>query len=207
VAVPADRQPRNTIVLDLSHLPDLPPGGRGQAPLFVLSPAGGGALDHPRAPRSDGLKLRGRHSVEEDLANGGSVLSNGLFREAPPFPRQPDTCPPPRGTALDPVDQAAGLHPGKLMRHPALIPVQRAGQLDDAHFPRSRAAQGDEHAELRLGNAESALQTPLNLKHQLTLGAHPPVPEFPVIRGELPGDFGHPVMLAEAVDLATHHSR
>ena len=42
VAVPADRQPRNTIVLDLSHLPDLPPGGRGQAPLFVLSPAGDG---------------------------------------------------------------------------------------------------------------------------------------------------------------------
>ena len=42
VAVPADRQPRNTIVLDLSHLSDLPPGGRDQAPLFVLSPAGDG---------------------------------------------------------------------------------------------------------------------------------------------------------------------
>jgi hypothetical protein len=41
VAVPADRQPRNTIVLDLSHLPDPLPGGRDRAPLFVLSPAGG----------------------------------------------------------------------------------------------------------------------------------------------------------------------
>src|SRR5260370_21578479 len=42
VAVPADRQPRNTIVLDFSHLADSFPGGYGQAPLFVLSPAGGG---------------------------------------------------------------------------------------------------------------------------------------------------------------------
>jgi hypothetical protein len=42
VAVPADRQPRNTIVLDLSHLSDPLPGGRDRAPLFVLSPAGGG---------------------------------------------------------------------------------------------------------------------------------------------------------------------
>jgi hypothetical protein len=42
VAVPADRQPRNTIVLDFSHLADSFPGGYDQAPLFVLSPAGGG---------------------------------------------------------------------------------------------------------------------------------------------------------------------
>jgi hypothetical protein len=38
VAVPADRQPRNTIVLDFSHLPDSLPGGGDQAPLFVLTP-------------------------------------------------------------------------------------------------------------------------------------------------------------------------
>jgi hypothetical protein len=38
VAVPADRQPRNTIVLDLSHLADSLPDGNDQAPLFVLSP-------------------------------------------------------------------------------------------------------------------------------------------------------------------------
>lgn len=42
VPVPADRQPRNTIVLDLSNLADSFRGGHGQAPLFVLAPAGGG---------------------------------------------------------------------------------------------------------------------------------------------------------------------
>jgi hypothetical protein len=42
VAVPADRLPRNTIVLDLSHLADSLPRGYDQAPLFVLSPAAGG---------------------------------------------------------------------------------------------------------------------------------------------------------------------
>jgi hypothetical protein len=42
VIVPADRQPRNTIVLDFSNLADSFPGGCDQAPLFVLSPAGGG---------------------------------------------------------------------------------------------------------------------------------------------------------------------
>lgn len=42
VAVPADSQPRNTVVLNLSSLADSFPGGDGQAPLFVLSPAEGG---------------------------------------------------------------------------------------------------------------------------------------------------------------------
>jgi hypothetical protein len=42
VAVPADRQPRNTVVLDFSSLADSFPGGYDQAPLFVLSPAEGG---------------------------------------------------------------------------------------------------------------------------------------------------------------------
>jgi len=42
VAVPADRQPRNTVVLDFSSLADSFPGGHDRAPLFVLSPAEGG---------------------------------------------------------------------------------------------------------------------------------------------------------------------
>jgi hypothetical protein len=42
VAVPADRQPRNTVVLDFSSLADSLPGGHHQAPLFVLTPAAGG---------------------------------------------------------------------------------------------------------------------------------------------------------------------
>jgi hypothetical protein len=39
VAVPADGQPRNTVVLDFSSLADAFPRGYDQAPLFVLSPA------------------------------------------------------------------------------------------------------------------------------------------------------------------------
>jgi hypothetical protein len=42
VVVPADRWSRNTIVLDFSQLAASVPGGCGQAPLFVLSPVGGG---------------------------------------------------------------------------------------------------------------------------------------------------------------------
>ncbi|MBL7551944.1 hypothetical protein I6A60_29395 [Frankia sp. AgB1.9] len=42
VAVPTGRQPRNTILLDLSRLADSLPDGCDQAPLFVLSPAEGG---------------------------------------------------------------------------------------------------------------------------------------------------------------------
>jgi len=42
VAVPADRRPRNTIVLDFSGLADSFPGAYDQAPLFVLSPAEAG---------------------------------------------------------------------------------------------------------------------------------------------------------------------
>jgi hypothetical protein len=38
VAVPADRQPRNTIVLDFSHVANSFPVGGDQAPLFILSP-------------------------------------------------------------------------------------------------------------------------------------------------------------------------
>lgn len=39
VAVAADSQPRNTVVLDVSHLTDSFLGGYDQAPLFVLAPA------------------------------------------------------------------------------------------------------------------------------------------------------------------------
>src|SRR6185437_6421259 len=59
--------------------------------------------------------------------------------------------------------------------------------IRDAHFPAGRPQQGHEHAELRLRDAEFALQPSVDLLREQSLRPHPLVPEVPLLQRQRVG--------------------
>ncbi len=78
------------------------------------------------------------------------------------------------GRALLPGDQTPPLHPAQLVRHAALLPGQRVGELEYPPTALRRLAKHDQHIVVRQGNSVVVLQLPVHPGVQL--GGHPQQP-------------------------------
>jgi hypothetical protein len=63
-------------------------------------------------------------------------------------------------------DQPALLHPGQVVRHPALLPLGRLTQLERAHPPGRRLRQVDQDLEVRRRQPVLPLQMPRHVRLQ-----------------------------------------
>jgi len=78
------------------------------------------------------------------------------------------------GRALLPDDETAPLHPGELVRHAALLPGQRVGELEHPAPARRRLAEHDQHVVIRERYPVVVLQLPVHPGVQLR--GHPQQP-------------------------------
>jgi hypothetical protein len=109
----------------------------------------------------------------------GGPLDRGAARVGQHHERAPGI-----GRALLPPDQAPPLHPGDLVRDPALLPGQRVGDLEHPPPARRRLAEHDQHIVIRQRQSVVILQLPVHLRVQLRGHLQQPAPGPLLILGQ-----------------------
>src|SRR5439155_24464159 len=99
-----------------------------------------------------------RERVEEVTTDVARVTEDGALRGPAALGGQPNPDAATTGPALGPLHEATVLHARQHVRDAALLPVERLGELADAHLAAGHLPQRHQHAELGLRDAAIVLQ-------------------------------------------------